>query len=78
MFLIDAAAQNAYSLSKIQNTEPTDMLRDRQKQIEILAFDLIKYNVKEQYETSIKSNFRGRRLGLINKLEEFMKIVNIF
>jgi hypothetical protein len=54
------------------------MLRDRQKQIEILAFDLIKYNVKERYETSIKSNFRGRRLGLINKVEEFMKIVNIF
>jgi hypothetical protein len=39
MFLIDAAAQNAYSLFRLQNEERIYMLRARQKQLEKLGID---------------------------------------
>jgi len=47
MFLIDAAAQNAFSLFRLQNEERIDMLRARQNQLEKLGIDLIKYQVQD-------------------------------
>ena len=49
MFLIDCSAQNAYSLFRLQNEASNDK-KQREKQLELLAFDLIKHNVKSRYE----------------------------
>ena len=75
MFLIDAAAQNAYSLFKIQNPYSNDILRERQNQLEILGFDLMKHNAKERYSIAVNERFKGRRRSLIKKIEHFLKIV---
>lgn len=78
MFIIDASAQNAYSLFKLQSSKSNDILRERQNQLEILAFELIKYNVKTRYENAVNDRFSGRRLTLIKKFENFLKAVNLF
>ena len=67
MFLIDAAAQNAFSLFRLQNEEQIDMLRARQNQLEKLGIDLIKFQVKEK--------FNGRKIIFIKKMELFLEQV---
>jgi hypothetical protein len=73
MFLIDAAAQNAFSLFRLQNEERIDMLRARQNQLEKLGIDLIKYQVQERYEIAFKERFNGRKISLIKKMELFLE-----
>ena len=78
MFLIDAAAQNAFSLFRLQNEERIDMLRARQNQLEKLGIDLIKYQVQERYEIAFKERFNGRKISLIKKMELFLEQVRNF
>jgi hypothetical protein len=78
MFLIDAAALNAFSLFRLQNEERIDMLRARQNQLEILGIDLIKYQVQERYEIAFKERFNGRKISLIKKMELFLEQVRNF
>jgi hypothetical protein len=61
MFLIDAAAQNAFSLFRLQNEEQIDMLRARQNQLEKLGIDLIKFQVKDRYEIAYEEKLMGER-----------------
>ena len=78
MFLTDAAAQNAFSLFRLQNEERIDMLRARQNQLEKLGIDLIKYQVQERYEIAFKERFNGRKISLIKKMELFLEQVRNF
>ena len=71
MFLIDCSAQNAYSLFRLQNETSNDK-KQREKQLELLAFDLIKHNVKSRYEKAALENFNGRLIDLIRQQEEFL------
>ena len=71
MFLIDCSAQNAYSLFRLQNEASNDK-KQREKQLELLAFDLIKHNVKSRFEKAALENFNGRLIDLIRQQEEFL------
>jgi hypothetical protein len=68
MFLIDAAAQKAYSLFKLQIDERIDMLRARQNQLEKLGTDLIKNQVHDRYMIAFEENFHGRKISFIKKI----------
>jgi hypothetical protein len=72
MFLIDVAAQNAYALFNLQNKTERDMFRDRQKRLEDLAFQLIKFSVLERYNDAILQNLYGRTQSQTLKIEEFL------
>jgi hypothetical protein len=78
MFLIDAAAQHAFSLFRLQNEERIDMLRARLNQLEKLGIDLIKYQVQERYEIAFKERLNGRKISLIKKMELFLEQVRNF
>lgn len=75
MFLIDGAAQNAYSLFRLQKDEQIDMLRARQNQLEKLGIDLIKFQVKDRYEIAYEEKFNGRKIIFIKKMELFLEQV---
>ena len=75
MFLIDASTQNAFALFKMQNEETVDVLRARKLQLEYLAFDLLKYNVRNRYEFACRERFSGRKIFNIKRMEEFLDLV---
>ena len=75
MFLIDASTQNAFALFKLQNEESVDILRARKLQLEYLAFDLLKYNVRNRYEFACRERFSGRKIFNIKRMEEFLDLV---
>ncbi len=75
MFLIDASTQNAFALFKLQNEESVDILRARKLQLEYLAFDLLKYNVRNRYEIASRERFSGRKISNIKRMEEFLDLV---
>jgi hypothetical protein len=75
MFLIDASTQNAFALFKMQNEETVDVLRARKLQLEYLAFDLLKYNVRNRYEFACRERFSGRKISNIKRMEEFLDLV---
>jgi hypothetical protein len=75
MFLIDAAAQNAFSLFRLQNEEQIDMLRARQNQLEKLRIDLIKFQVKDRYEIAYEEKLNGRKIIFIKKMELLLEQV---
>jgi hypothetical protein len=62
-------------LFRLQNEERIYMLRARQKQLEKLGIDWIKYQVQERYEIAFKERFNGRRISLIMKMELFLEQV---
>ena len=78
LFIIDAAAQNSFALFKLQNEKNIDLLRARQVQLEILSLDLIRYQVKERYETASKERFSGRKQAQIKNMETFLQNVRRF
>ena len=78
MFLIDAAAQNAFSLFRLQNEERIDMLRARQNQIEQLGLDYIKDQVMERYNIAYSERFHDRKIMFIKKMITFLAQVRIF
>jgi hypothetical protein len=73
--LIDAAAQNAFLLFRLQNEEQIDMLWARQNQLEKLGIDLIKFQVKDRYEITYEEKFNGRKIIFIKKMELFLEQV---
>jgi hypothetical protein len=73
--LIDAAAQNAFLLFRLQNEEQIDMLWARQNQLEKLGIDLIKFQVKDRYEIAYEEKFNGRKIIFIKKMELFLEQV---
>ena len=75
MFLIDASTQNAFALFKMQNEETVDVLWARKLQLEYLAFDLLKYNVRNRYEFACRERFSGRKIFNIKRMEEFLDLV---
>ncbi len=59
-----------FSLYKLQISKSNDILRERQNQLEILAFELIKFNVKTRYANAVNevsSAFRRYRCVELNQ-----------
>ena len=65
--LIDAEAQNAFSLFRLQNEEQIDMSKARQNQLEKLGIDLVKFQVKDRYEIAYEEKFNGRKIISLRK-----------
>lgn len=78
MFLVDAAAQNAFALFKIHNIDPIDLLRERQNQIEKLGIELITANIKIRYDLVEKNKFRYSKSNKVEILKDFLEKVRKF
>ena len=74
--MIDAAAQNAFSLAKLTNESQIDILRLWQNWLEKLGLDLFNENAKVRHDRAVNENWFGRSLKHRENLEGFVEKVH--
>ena len=77
MFMIDAAAQNAFALYKLQNNIAIDFLRTRKIQLEKLGLDLINHNpsmIDQIWSTFFCTSISVLHTHSIRRLKDVLKI----